>query len=65
MNLLTQNTKIKLTGTELKKKVFNFSIPAFKTALGKSLIASYLKLKYQQWDEYSSQITNWELNSAE
>lgn len=33
----------------------------FKTAFGESFIASYLKLKYQEWDRYSNYITNWEL----
>ena len=36
----------------------------FKESFGESFIASYLKLKYQQWDEYSSYITNWELNNT-
>ena len=31
MNLLTQNTKIKETGDKLNKRVFNFSIPAYKS----------------------------------
>lgn len=35
MNLLTQNTKIKETGDKLNKRVFNFSIPAYKSASGK------------------------------
>lgn len=35
MNLLTQNTKIKETGKHLNKKVFNFSIPAYRTAAGR------------------------------
>ena len=35
MNLLTQNTKIKETGNYLKKKVFNFSIPTYKSETGK------------------------------
>jgi len=35
MNLLTQNTKIKETGDKLNKRVFNFSIPAYKSATGK------------------------------
>ena len=34
----------------------------FKTAFGESFIASYLKLKYQQWNQYSNYITNWELD---
>ena len=35
MNLLTQNTKIKETGIFVNKKVFNFSIPAYKSATGR------------------------------
>ena len=35
MNLLTQNTKIKETGDKLNKRVFNFSIPAYKSETGK------------------------------
>ena len=35
MNLLTQNTKIKETGDKLNKRVFNFSIPAYKSVSGK------------------------------
>ena len=35
MNLLTQNQKIKTTGHYLNKKVFNFSIPAYKSNSGK------------------------------
>lgn len=34
----------------------------FSEALGASFMASYLKLKYQQWKEYSNQITSWELD---
>ncbi|MEM8723440.1 MAG: type III glutamate--ammonia ligase [Cyanobacteria bacterium P01_G01_bin.39] len=33
----------------------------FREALGEPLVNSYLKLKYQQWEQYSSQISNWEL----
>ncbi len=36
----------------------------FKTAFSESFVTSYLKLKYQQWDEYSSSITNWELDNT-
>ena len=36
----------------------------FKNALGESFVTSYLKLKYQQWDKYSSYITNWELDNT-
>ena len=35
MNLLTQNTKLKKTSKELKLRVFNFGIPAYKSASGK------------------------------
>jgi len=35
MNLLTQNTKIKKTGKELGVRLFNFGIPAYKSASGK------------------------------
>ncbi|MGF1479203.1 MAG: type III glutamate--ammonia ligase [Cyanophyceae cyanobacterium] len=33
-------------------------------ALGKQVVASYLKLKYQHWQEYSTQITAWELDNT-
>ena len=36
MNLLTQNAKMKKTSKENKRKILNFSIPAFKTKSGKS-----------------------------
>ena len=35
MNLLTQNAKMKKTSKENKTKIFNFSIPAYKTKKGK------------------------------
>ena len=35
MNLLTQNLKMKKTSKENKTKIFNFSIPAYKTKGGK------------------------------
>ena len=35
MNLLTQNAKLKRTSRELGLRVFNFGIPAYKTASGK------------------------------
>tara|TARA_B110000503_G_scaffold138708_1_gene225428 strand:- start:47 stop:652 length:606 start_codon:yes stop_codon:yes gene_type:complete len=35
MNLITQNSKLKKTSKELGKRVFNFGIPAYKTASGK------------------------------
>ena len=36
MNLLTQNTKLKKTSKHFDKRVFNFGIPAYKTASGKT-----------------------------
>ena len=35
MNLLTQNSKLKKTSKELSLRVFNFGIPAYKSASGK------------------------------
>ena len=35
MNLLTQNSKLKTTSKELSVRVFNFGIPAYKSATGK------------------------------
>ena len=35
MNLLTQNSKLKRTSKELNVRVFNFGIPAYKSASGK------------------------------
>jgi hypothetical protein len=35
MNLLTQNAKMKKTSTENNARIFNFSIPAYKTRSGK------------------------------
>ena len=35
MNLLTQNAKMKKTSLENNAKIFNFSIPAYKTKGGK------------------------------
>ena len=35
MNLLTQNSKLKKTSEELSVRVFNFGIPAYKSASGK------------------------------
>ena len=32
--------------------------------LGESFIKSYLKLKYQQWNQYSNQITKWEIENT-
>ena len=36
----------------------------FKQSLGESFVTSYLNLKYQQWEQYSSSITNWELENT-
>lgn len=36
----------------------------FAKALGESLVTSYLKLKHQQWQDYSNQITDWELKNT-
>ena len=36
MNLLTQNSKLKKTSKHFDKRVFNFGIPAYKTASGKT-----------------------------
>ena len=33
-------------------------------AMGKSFIDSYLKLKYQQWNQYSNHVSNWELDNT-
>ncbi|MDJ0632559.1 MAG: type III glutamate--ammonia ligase [Xenococcaceae cyanobacterium MO_188.B29] len=38
--------------------------PVFAKAFGDSFVASYLKLKYQQWHDYSTQITSWELDNT-
>lgn len=32
--------------------------------LGESLINSYLKLRYQQWNQYSSHVSNWEIENT-
>jgi glutamine synthetase len=36
----------------------------FNNALGQDFVKSYLKLKQREWDEYSSQITAWEVTST-
>ncbi len=33
-------------------------------SLGESFVASYLKLKYQQWNRFNNHITNWELENT-
>lgn len=35
-----------------------------KRALGESFIASYLKLKYQEWNRFSNHVTDWELENT-
>ena len=35
-----------------------------KRALGESFIASYLKLKYLEWNRFSNHVTDWELNNT-
>ena len=35
-----------------------------KKYLGESFVASYLKLKYQQWHRFSSHVTDWQLNNT-
>ena len=42
MNLLTQNTKLKETSKKLGLKIFNFSIPAYKSSNGE-VICKYAK----------------------
>ncbi len=34
------------------------------TTLGESFVTSYLKLKYQQWNQYNTQVTDWELDNT-
>lgn len=43
MNLLTQNTKLKETSKKLGLKIFNFSIPAYKSSNGET-ICKYAKV---------------------
>ena len=55
MNLLTQNQKIKDTSNYLGVKVFNFSIPAYKSATGKvtcPFADSCIKFCYAQKGNY-------------
>jgi glutamine synthetase len=33
-------------------------------AMGESLVNSYLKFKYQQWNQYSNHVTDWELDNT-
>jgi glutamate---methylamine ligase len=35
-----------------------------KRSLGESFLNAYLKLKYQEWNQYSACVTNWELEST-
>jgi len=48
MNLLTQNSKLKKTSKELGLRVFNFGIPAYKSASGK-LTCPYAKKGAYIW----------------
>lgn len=55
MNLLTQNTKIKDTSKAMGVKVFNFSIPAYKSETGKvtcPFADSCIKFCYAQKGNY-------------
>jgi len=55
MNLLTQNAKMKKTSKENKTKIFNFSIPAYKTKEGKltcPFADSCIKYCYAQKGNY-------------
>ena len=56
MNLLTQNAKMKKTSTENNAKIFNFSIPAYKTKSGKitcPFADSCVKYCYAQKGNYT------------
>ena len=56
MNLLTQNAKIKKTSKENNAKIFNFSIPAYKTKDGKvtcPFADSCVKYCYAQKGNYT------------
>lgn len=55
MNLLTQNQKLKDTSKAMGKKVFNFSIPAYKSNTGKVICPfaeSCIKFCYAQKGNY-------------
>ena len=56
MNLLTQNAKMKKTSKENKAKIFNFSIPAYKTRSGRitcPFADSCVKYCYAQKGNYT------------
>ena len=56
MNLLTQNAKMKKTSLENNAKIFNFSIPAYKTKSGKitcPFADSCVKYCYAQKGNYT------------
>lgn len=36
----------------------------FAKAFGESFIASYLKLQYQQWNDYNQQVSEWEIDKT-
>jgi glutamine synthetase type III len=40
------------------------SNPLFAESLGRQFIAAYLKLKHQEWQSYSSQVSPWELETT-
>lgn len=40
------------------------SNPLFPQALGHEFVTSYVKLKYQEWQDYSTRITPWELENT-
>jgi hypothetical protein len=55
MNLLTQNSKLKETSKKLGLKIFNFSIPAYKSKSGKVVCPfaeSCVKYCYAQKGNY-------------
>ena len=56
MNLLTQNSKMKKTSLKNNAKIFNFSIPAYKTKSGKitcPFAAACVKYCYAQKGNYT------------
>ena len=60
MNLLTQNAKMKKTSKENKAKIFNFSIPAYKTRSGKvtcPFAKECVKYCYAQKGNYTRKIS--------
>ena len=43
------------------RRSLTFCIPEKRDGLGDDFVASYLKLRRQHWDEYTAQLTPWEL----